>query len=71
MPRTIYLVGNLTAALRFFKGWVRKDANLGLRTGCMRGEMEPPSKLLVGIIWLPKAMFLLSRHWGAIVKGGY
>ena len=30
-----FLIGSLTAALRFSKGWVRKDANLGLRTGCM------------------------------------
>ena len=28
------LIGSLTAELRFSKGWVRKDANLGLRTGC-------------------------------------
>ena len=31
-----FLIGNLMAALRLSKGWVRKDANLGLRTGCMR-----------------------------------
>ena len=29
-----FLIGSLTAALRFSKGWARKDANLGLRTGC-------------------------------------
>ena len=29
-----FLTGSLTAALRFSKGWVRKDTNLGLRTGC-------------------------------------
>ena len=28
-----FLIGSLTAALRFSKGRVRKDANLGLRTG--------------------------------------
>ena len=28
------LIGSFTAALRFSKGWVRKDTNLGLRTGC-------------------------------------
>ena len=34
LPRNLFLIGSLTAALRFSKGWVRKDANLGLRTGC-------------------------------------
>ena len=34
LPRNFLLIGSLTAALRFSKGWVRKDANLGLRTGC-------------------------------------
>ena len=34
LPRKPLLIGNLTAALRLFKGWVRKDANVGLRTGC-------------------------------------
>ena len=29
-----FLIGNLTAALRLSEGWVRKDPNLGLRTGC-------------------------------------
>ena len=33
LPRQLYLIGNLTAALRFAKGWVRKDANLGSRIG--------------------------------------
>ena len=28
------MIGSLTAALRLSKDWVRKDANLGLRTGC-------------------------------------
>ena len=31
LPRKLFLIGSLTAALRFSKGWVRKDANLGLR----------------------------------------
>ena len=35
LPRNHLLIGSLTAALRFSKGWVRKDPNLGLRTGCM------------------------------------
>ena len=35
LTRQIYLIGNLSAALRFSKAWVRKDANLGLRTGCI------------------------------------
>ena len=35
LPRNLLLIGNLTAALRLSKGWVRKDPNLGLRTGCM------------------------------------
>ena len=34
LPRNLFFIGGLTAALRFSKGWVRKDANLGLRTGC-------------------------------------
>ena len=29
-----FLIGSLTAALRLSKGWVQKDTNLGLRTGC-------------------------------------
>ena len=33
LPRNCLLIGSLTAALRCSKGWVRKDANLGLRTG--------------------------------------
>ena len=28
-------MGSLTAALRFSKAWVRKDAKLGLRSGCI------------------------------------
>ena len=35
VAQELFLIGNLTAALRFSKGWVRKDTNLGLRTGCM------------------------------------
>ena len=35
LPRNLFLIGSLTTALRFSKGWVRKDANLGLRTGCI------------------------------------
>ena len=34
LPRNHLLTGSLTVALRLSKGWVRKDANLGLRTGC-------------------------------------
>ena len=34
LPGNRCLIGSLTAALRFSKGWVRKDANLRLRTGC-------------------------------------
>ena len=34
LPRNRFLMGSLTAALRFSKGWVQKDANIGLRTGC-------------------------------------
>ena len=34
LPRNLCSIGSLTAALRFSKGWVQKDANLGLRTGC-------------------------------------
>ena len=34
LPRNLFLTGSLTAALGFSKGWVRKDANLGLRTEC-------------------------------------
>ena len=34
LPRNLFLIGSLSAALRFSKGWVRKDPNLGLRTGC-------------------------------------
>ena len=30
LPRSLCLIGSLTAALRFFQGWVRKDTNLGL-----------------------------------------
>ena len=33
LPRSLLLIGSLTAALRLSKGWVRKEANLGLRTG--------------------------------------
>ena len=36
LPRNLFLIGSLTAALRLSKGWVRKDPNLGLRTGCIR-----------------------------------
>ena len=39
LPRNRCLIGSLTAALRFSKGWVRNDANLGLRTGCMYVSM--------------------------------
>ena len=31
-PETFLLIGRLTVALRFSKGWVRTDANLGFRT---------------------------------------
>ena len=36
LPRNLFLIGSLTAALRFSKGWVRRDANLGLRIGCTK-----------------------------------
>ena len=29
-----FLIGSLTAALRFSKGWVRKDLNLVMGIGC-------------------------------------
>ena len=35
LPRDLFLIGSLTAALRFSKGWVRKDLNLRMRTGCI------------------------------------
>ena len=34
VAQKLFLIGSLRAALRFSKGWVRKDANLGSRTGC-------------------------------------
>ena len=40
LPRSRFLTGSLTVALRFSKGWVRKDQNLGLRTGCTSWEAE-------------------------------
>ena len=58
LPRNLFLTGSLTAALRFSKGWVRKDANLGLRTGCTKQwrlyqtEARPSSrhtKLIIGV----------------------
>ena len=42
VAQKLLLIGNLTAALKSSKGWVRKDANLGLRTGC-KSEKEPRS----------------------------
>ena len=38
LPGDRFLIGSLTAALRLSKGWVRKDPNLGLRTGCIPPE---------------------------------
>ena len=35
LPRNLFLIGSLTAALRFSKGWVRKDLNLVMGIGCM------------------------------------
>ena len=35
LPGNLFLISGLTAALRFSKGWVRKDAILLIRTGCM------------------------------------
>ena len=34
LPRNLFLIGSLTAGLRFSKGWVRKDLNLVMRIGC-------------------------------------
>ena len=34
LPRNFILIGSLTAALRFSKGWVRKDLNLVMGIGC-------------------------------------
>ena len=34
LPRNRFSIGSLTAALRFYKGWVRKDLNLVMGTGC-------------------------------------
>ena len=36
-----FFIGSLTAALRFSKGWIRKDTNLGLRTGCITWPAMP------------------------------
>ena len=33
-PEAFLLIGSLTAALRFSKGWVRKDLNLVMGIGC-------------------------------------
>ena len=38
LPRNLFLIGSLTAAVRCSKGWVRQDANLGLRSGCARRQ---------------------------------
>ena len=35
LPRNLFLIGSLMAALRFSKGRVRKDPTLGLGTGCI------------------------------------
>ena len=40
LPRKIYMKGNLTAALRFSKGWVRKDDNLRTRIGCITNTIK-------------------------------
>ena len=37
LPRNLLLIGSLTAALRFSKGWVRKDLNLVMGIGCTPG----------------------------------
>ena len=39
VAKKLRLIGSLTAALKCSKGWVRKDANLGLRTGCNSGGL--------------------------------
>ena len=36
LPGNLFLTGSLTAALRFSKGWVRKDLNLVMEIGCTR-----------------------------------
>ena len=65
LPRNRFLIGNLTAALRFSKGWVRKDANLGLRTGCkgtvpfMAGSLGQT----VHVSW--------SRHGSSIIPSNH
>ena len=35
-----FVIGSLTAALRFSKGWVRKDLNLVMGIGCTAGSMK-------------------------------
>ena len=42
VAQKLVLIGSLSAALRFSKGWVRKDANLGLRTGCSIAPTRSP-----------------------------
>ena len=34
LPRNLCLIGSLTAAPRFSKGWVRKDQNIAMGIGC-------------------------------------
>ena len=34
LPRNLFLIGSLTAALRLSKGWVRKYLNLVMGIGC-------------------------------------
>ena len=40
LPRNLFLIGSLTAALIFSKGWVRKYLNLVMGTGCTRKRLN-------------------------------
>ena len=69
LPRNLLLIGSLTAALRFSKGWVRKDSNLGLRTGRMfprveegvgEGRVQSLLTLFVLLLLLLSLMLLIS-----------
>ena len=47
LPRSLFLIGRLTAALRFSKGWIRKDLNLVMGIGCTKS-----AQFLLAGVWV-------------------
>ena len=57
LPRNLFLIGSLTAALRFSEGWVRKDLNLVMGIGCIGHTAVAVIDVWSDLVRIPRLMY--------------